>query len=132
MGINSVISISKIRNTTAIRKKRRENGRRADLFGSNPHSKADGFSRSGLAFFEILELSTRSTMGRTRARVKFKAITPAASGPASWKLAVLVYYKGSFLISKLTCTETAILRLQSASTRQQLQTRSGDLLRSAL
>lgn len=42
----SVISTSKIRKITAIRKNRKENGIRADLLGSNPHSKADGFSRS--------------------------------------------------------------------------------------
>jgi len=41
-----VISTSKIRKITAIKKKRRENGKRLGLLGSNPHSNGDGFSRS--------------------------------------------------------------------------------------
>lgn len=47
------ISISKIKKRTAIRKNWIENGDRADLFGSNPHSNGDLFSRS---FFEVLEI----------------------------------------------------------------------------
>lgn len=42
----SVISTSKIRKITAIKKNRSENGRRLGLLGSNPHSNGDGFSRS--------------------------------------------------------------------------------------
>jgi len=37
-GNRSTTSMSKIKNTTARRKKRIENGRRPDSFGSNPHS----------------------------------------------------------------------------------------------
>lgn len=37
-GNKSVISTSKIKKITAIRKNRREKGRRADPLGSNPHS----------------------------------------------------------------------------------------------
>lgn len=37
-GSNKVISTSKIKKITAIRKNRSEKGRRADLLGSNPHS----------------------------------------------------------------------------------------------
>lgn len=59
-----VISTSKMRKITAIRKKRRENGIRADLLGSNPHSKAEGFSRSGVFFFAISEFRKISTSGR--------------------------------------------------------------------
>jgi len=40
-----VISTSKIRKITAIRKNRREKGRRDGKAGSNPHSKEDVFSR---------------------------------------------------------------------------------------
>ena len=47
-----VISISKIRNRMAIRKKCIENGIRADDLGSKPHSKGDIFSRSLIFFFE--------------------------------------------------------------------------------
>lgn len=49
------ISISKIRNNTAIKKNWDENGIREDLFGSNPHSNGDIFSRSIYDFFLIIE-----------------------------------------------------------------------------
>jgi hypothetical protein len=37
---------------TAIRKNRRENGSRAVLLGSNPHSNGELFSRSSMFFFD--------------------------------------------------------------------------------
>lgn len=40
------ISMSKTKKITARRKNRNENGIRADLFGSKPHSKGEAFSRS--------------------------------------------------------------------------------------
>ena len=40
------ISTSKIKKIMVIKKNRRENGRREDLFGSNPHSNGEFFSRS--------------------------------------------------------------------------------------
>lgn len=46
IGIIKTISTSKTKNITARRKKRREKGSRADLLGSNPHSKGEHFSRS--------------------------------------------------------------------------------------
>jgi hypothetical protein len=64
IGRMRVISTSKIRKITAIRKNRKENGIRADLFGSNPHSKADGFSRSGVFFFAIIEFTRIRIRGR--------------------------------------------------------------------
>lgn len=48
------ISISKIRNRTAIKKNCDENGIREDLFGSKPHSNGDIFSRSMIDFFLII------------------------------------------------------------------------------
>ena len=42
----SAISMSNTRKITARRKNRRENGMRADLLGSNPHSNGEDFSRS--------------------------------------------------------------------------------------
>ena len=45
-GITRAISISNTRKITANRKNRVEKGIRADLLGSNPHSKGDDFSRS--------------------------------------------------------------------------------------
>ena len=50
-GKSKVISTSKIKKITAIKKNRREKGRRADPFGSNPHSKGEFFSRSVTDFF---------------------------------------------------------------------------------
>jgi hypothetical protein len=50
-----VISTSKIRKITAIRKNRSENGIRAELNGENPHSKAEDFSRSLLVLYLIVD-----------------------------------------------------------------------------
>ena len=46
IGSRRTISMSNTRKMTANKKKRREKGKRAELFGSNPHSKGDAFSRS--------------------------------------------------------------------------------------
>jgi hypothetical protein len=40
---------------TAIKKNRKENGRRDELLGSNPHSKGDLFSRSTMEFLDNKE-----------------------------------------------------------------------------
>ena len=49
-----MISTSKIKKITAIRKNCNENGIRDDLLGSNPHSKGLLFSRSIKVFLEII------------------------------------------------------------------------------
>lgn len=49
------ISTSKIKKIIVIRKNRRENGRRDELLGSNPHSKGEHFSRSVIDFFDRIE-----------------------------------------------------------------------------
>lgn len=54
-GRSSVISTSKIKKITAIKKNRREKGSRAEPLGSNPHSYGEFFSRSVIVFFEIRE-----------------------------------------------------------------------------
>jgi|SRR5579864_9364882 hypothetical protein len=46
VGISSTISMSNTMKITASKKKRVENGIRAEFIGSNPHSKGDVFSRS--------------------------------------------------------------------------------------
>nr|AGJ50300.1 NADH dehydrogenase subunit 3 [Pontoscolex corethrurus]AGJ50301.1 NADH dehydrogenase subunit 3 [Pontoscolex corethrurus]AGJ50302.1 NADH dehydrogenase subunit 3 [Pontoscolex corethrurus]AGJ50303.1 NADH dehydrogenase subunit 3 [Pontoscolex corethrurus]AGJ50304.1 NADH dehydrogenase subunit 3 [Pontoscolex corethrurus] len=46
MGINSMISMSNTMKMIASSKNRMENGTRASLLGSNPHSKGEDFSRS--------------------------------------------------------------------------------------
>lgn len=68
IGRISVISTSKIKKITAIKKNRRENGMRAGSLGSNPHSNGDGFSRSWIFFFAIEELSIINAIDRKRAR----------------------------------------------------------------
>lgn len=57
IGKSSAISTSKIRKITAIRKNRSENGSRADLLGSNPHSNGDLFSRSSIFFLDSNEVN---------------------------------------------------------------------------
>ena len=47
-GRSRTISISNTKKITANKKNRRENGIRAELLGSKPHSKGDSFSRSWL------------------------------------------------------------------------------------
>lgn len=54
-GRRRVISTSKIKKITAIRKNRREKGIRADPLGSKPHSKGEFFSRSLIVFLERAE-----------------------------------------------------------------------------
>lgn len=46
----------------AIKKNRKEKGRREDLFGSNPHSKGEHFSRSAMVFFERYEANIITTL----------------------------------------------------------------------
>ena len=43
IGNNSALSTSKIMRITAIEQNRNENGSRAEIFGSNPHSNGDLF-----------------------------------------------------------------------------------------
>ena len=54
-GSRRVISTSKIKKITAIKKNRKENGRRAVPLGSNPHSNGEFFSRSDKVFFASKE-----------------------------------------------------------------------------
>jgi hypothetical protein len=51
-GINSVISTSKIKKITAIKKNCSEKGNRANDLGSKPHSNGEFFSRSENVFFD--------------------------------------------------------------------------------
>lgn len=52
IGKRRAISTSKIKKITAIKKNCKLNGRRADLFGSNPHSNGEFFSRSIKVFLD--------------------------------------------------------------------------------
>lgn len=62
-GMRSTISMSNTRKMTASKKKRREKGSRADLFGSNPHSKGDFFSRSSSLRMVRAKITRRSMSG---------------------------------------------------------------------
>lgn len=61
IGKRRVISTSKIKKITAIRKNRREKGIRAVLNGLNPHSNGDDFSRSLFVFMLIVAASAMIT-----------------------------------------------------------------------
>ena len=52
-GKSRTISTSKIKKMTARRKNRKENGKRAEPSGSNPHSNGDLFSRSEIARLDV-------------------------------------------------------------------------------
>jgi len=54
-GNKRVISTSKIKKMTAIKKNRNEKGSRAVPLGSNPHSNGEFFSRSEIVFFDKRE-----------------------------------------------------------------------------
>lgn len=60
--------MSKTRKITASRKKRVENGRRADREGSKPHSNGDSFSRSAVERAVRMEIRTKRSAGKKRAR----------------------------------------------------------------
>jgi hypothetical protein len=63
IGISKTISISNIIKITANRKNRVENGIRAVLIGSNPHSNGDVFSRSACERILIIEANNRRSVG---------------------------------------------------------------------
>ena len=72
IGKRRVISTSKIKKITAIRKKRRENGNRADPLGSNPHSYGEHFSRSKIDFLDNKEARIITTLAIINVRIKRK------------------------------------------------------------
>lgn len=69
IGIKSTISTSKTRKITASRKNRRENGIRADDFGSKPHSNGAAFSRSIFFLVERIIITTVTTIGKITANI---------------------------------------------------------------
>lgn len=60
VGIINTISTSKIKKIIAIKKNCKENGIRALVLGSNPHSKGEFFSLSEKVFFETIFRITKS------------------------------------------------------------------------
>lgn len=87
IGIIKVISTSKIRKITAIKKNCIEKGAREKNCGLKPHSKGEIFSRSMNDFFPIRELIRIIAKDRIRARKKIKKII------FFWK----IYKVGSFM-----------------------------------
>lgn len=80
MGSSRAISTSKIKKITAIKKNRREKGKRDELLGSNPHSNGELFSRSMIDFFERIEANDiiiiDSAIITVAIIVRFKIIYP--------------------------------------------------------
>lgn len=71
-GISRAISISNTKKITANMKKRSEKGRRAELFGSNPHSKGDAFSWLSIARCFVRNITIRRISGIAVARIRLK------------------------------------------------------------
>ena len=95
-GSNSVISTSKIKKITAIKKNRNENGRRAVPFGSKPHSKGEFFSRSEIVFFDskeaiaitIVEIAKIIIIADDKIIIVF---SKDFLSPGGWKPPILLY-----------------------------------------
>lgn len=71
IGNRRTISISKIKNRTANKKNRVENGIRAEDLGSNPHSNGEDFSRSLFDFIARFH-ARKMTKIATRVAVKIE------------------------------------------------------------
>lgn len=75
MGIMRVISTSKIKKITAIKKNCMEKGARENNWGLNPHSKGDSFSRSLKDLLPKIELRIIIIMERIKEMKKIMNIT---------------------------------------------------------
>lgn len=85
LGSKITISISKTRKRTAKTKNRVENGTRADLLGSNPHSKAEDFSRLRPSFIEIAQAMVSTKEARVEAsRIIIRALFIDTGGWSSY------------------------------------------------
>lgn len=84
-GSKRVISTSKIRKITAIRKKRKENGIRADPLGSNPHSNGEFFSRSLIIFLDRVDDTNMRIIAKTKVN-KIKGDNERIIFPESFRL----------------------------------------------
>lgn len=95
-GRSSVISTSKIKKMTAIKKNRREKGSRAEPLGSNPHSKGEFFSRSEIVFLDKSEaiVITKIEMIKIIITAEDKIIIVFSKillSPGGWKPTILLY-----------------------------------------
>jgi hypothetical protein len=58
----------------AIKNNCRDNGSRADLFGSNPHSNGDRFSRSSIFFFYTSDVNIMTAVVNVNVNVMVVAV----------------------------------------------------------
>lgn len=79
-----IISISKIKNNTAIRKKWIENGSRLYLIGLNPHSNGVDFCISIIVFFPIIIIRIRIAEDKIMITNKYNIIN------------LIIYFLGTF------------------------------------
>lgn len=98
-GINNVISTSKIRKITAIRKNWREKGKRELVLGSNPHSNGDIFSRSIKVFLEIIVHTVIIIIEINIIIILLIQIIIYTSFSSSfdWKSNIIIYYIDNYL-----------------------------------
>lgn len=93
IGKSSVISTSKIKKITAIKKNRREKGSRAEPLGSNPHSYGEFFSRSMMVFFAktVAKIITKVEINAVIKKIyNIKKITfSKIISPFDWKSNIL-------------------------------------------
>ena len=126
-GNSRVISTSKIKKITAIKKNRSENGHRADPFGSNPHSNGEFFSRSVILFFDNIEeivISIAVIIIVIKEEYRISRITLLADGKLfGWRPNILYYISkvSSYPISRLIQIKRVKLRQRSVSIMQLLQ-----------
>lgn len=96
-GKRRVISTSKIKKITAIKKKRKENGRRAEPLGSNPHSNGEFFSRSVIVFLAKIEDKAITTLEINKIKTVSvetnKIIFPGSTRLTGWKPVILYYIR---------------------------------------
>lgn len=121
-----------------IKKNRRENGRREEDFGSNPHSKGEHFSRSTKVFFDKIEAKI-ITINEIIIIIEEiiiieKIIYTIINRPYDWKSNILLYYIDNYeminlLINKLWCIKIIILHLQNVNIKLQLQIQNDDFLK---
>lgn len=95
-GSKRVISTSKIKKITAIKKNRNENGRRAVPLGSNPHSNGEFFSRSEIVFFDNKEAIDITKIEITKIIVIeidkiIIVFSKVLLSPVGWKPTILLY-----------------------------------------
>lgn len=122
-----------MRKIIVIKKNRRENGRREDDFGSNPHSKGEFFSRSMLIFFDRVEakiiIIVEINIISEAINIIINIFYIIDNKLYDWKSNVLfILYKIiNFLINKLRHIKIIIQCQQSVNIMRRPQTQSDGL-----